>query len=281
MSGVTLTLLHPTHGTPIQTWTFEDAGLIRIGRGSHNDIVVSSSEASREHAELRRCEFYWELVNLGRNGTFVNGQQVTQIRLVDGALINLSKSGPALQFQTGTTSENLTSLHTSLALPTPELFIEIDEAEKQQQVAEIVEMEYFQELEQRAEELRRSIEAEQLEFEQSSAVLPEEPATHPPLEPSPFNLGEQFTQGFVAPTQAKTSGPPSFTPNSKGQLLSESFVKLCTRDLADLIGPIANFLVKKTLAANPQTSSAELVEALAAEIPDPQKAIEFRRRLLA
>jgi serine/threonine-protein kinase len=50
--------------------------------------------------------------------------------------------------------------------------------------------------------------------------------------------------------------------------------------LLDLIGPIATFLVQKVLKSNPRITAPELVNALASEIPDSQKAAAFYRRLL-
>ncbi len=63
--------------------------------------------------------------------------------------------------------------------------------------------------------------------------------------------------------------------------LNESFVRQCEGELADLIGPIATFLVQKALRAYSQISPEELVKTLAAEIPDPHKAFKFQQRLLS
>lgn len=52
-----------------------------MGRGAECDGLLHDSQASRRHAELRRSEHGWVLVDLGStNGTFVGGQ-----RLVAGA----------------------------------------------------------------------------------------------------------------------------------------------------------------------------------------------------
>jgi serine/threonine-protein kinase len=62
--------------------------------------------------------------------------------------------------------------------------------------------------------------------------------------------------------------------------IDASFIHQCERELADLIGPIANFLVQKVLQSHSQVPPAEFVNILAEEIPDPQKAAAFRQRLL-
>lgn len=66
---------------------------------------------------------------------------------------------------------------------------------------------------------------------------------------------------------------------TKNPAITESFISQCEQELADLIGPIASFLVQKTRKFYPQVSQRELVKALAAEIPNTQKADEFQQRL--
>src|SRR5438094_8879880 len=98
---ITLTLLHPTSGAPIQSWSFRDKAVIRIGRASDNEVVLRSDVVSRRHAELRRGEAEWELVGLGSNGTFVSGEPITQTCLVDGQVFVLAPTGPAIGFRLG------------------------------------------------------------------------------------------------------------------------------------------------------------------------------------
>jgi pSer/pThr/pTyr-binding forkhead associated (FHA) protein len=57
---------------------------VTIGRSSNNDIVVSDSNVSRKHAELRDDGGLWILTDLGStNGTLVNGRPATQQQLED------------------------------------------------------------------------------------------------------------------------------------------------------------------------------------------------------
>ncbi|MBV8885978.1 MAG: hypothetical protein JO235_18560, partial [Chroococcidiopsidaceae cyanobacterium CP_BM_RX_35] len=62
--------------------------------------------------------------------------------------------------------------------------------------------------------------------------------------------------------------------------LNSAFVERCRQELARIIGPIAKYVLAETLAQYPDISPVQLVEALVAEIPNPQQAIEFRQRLL-
>ncbi|MBD2097448.1 protein kinase [Trichocoleus sp. FACHB-591] len=105
---VTLTLLDPQALIPPQRWCFENEPIIRIGRSPDNHIVLNSTLVSRYHVELRQTdatdlESPWEMVNQGRNGTFLNGILVSQGLLLDGALLQLAQGGPTLKFQVQTT----------------------------------------------------------------------------------------------------------------------------------------------------------------------------------
>lgn len=98
---ITLTLLHPIRSTPVQSWSFEQEPVIRIGRASDNHVILYSAVVSRHHVELRQVETSWEIINLGANGTYLNGKQITQVPVVDGVIIRLARSGPNIQIHLG------------------------------------------------------------------------------------------------------------------------------------------------------------------------------------
>src|SRR5205823_155894 len=106
-SEITLTLLHPTSGAPIQSWSFRDEAKIRIGRASDNEVVIRSEVVSRYHAELRRGEGGWLLVGLGSNGTFLNGTRITEVALADGHSFVLAPTGPSIGFRLGQAAQDL------------------------------------------------------------------------------------------------------------------------------------------------------------------------------
>jgi pSer/pThr/pTyr-binding forkhead associated (FHA) protein len=99
---ITLILLHPLQSTPIQSWTFADQPLIRVGRAKDNQVVLYSAVVSRRHLELRAVGENWEIVNLGTNGTYLDGKPISQVPVVDGAIVRLAHSGPQLQIRLGT-----------------------------------------------------------------------------------------------------------------------------------------------------------------------------------
>ncbi len=94
---ITLTLLHPVQATPVQSWTFDTESVIRIGRAVDNHVVLYSAVVSRHHVELRRNGLQWEVVNLGTNGTYLDGKRIQQAPLLDGGILRLARSGPNIQ----------------------------------------------------------------------------------------------------------------------------------------------------------------------------------------
>ncbi|MGB5593298.1 MAG: FHA domain-containing protein [Crocosphaera sp.] len=96
---IILTLLHPTQTISVQTWTFETTSTIRIGRSMENEVVLYSAVVSRHHLEIRYEKNHWEVVNLGTNGTYVDGELISQKRARDGTIIRLASSGPKIQIQ--------------------------------------------------------------------------------------------------------------------------------------------------------------------------------------
>jgi pSer/pThr/pTyr-binding forkhead associated (FHA) protein len=98
---ITLSLLHPVKQIPVQVWTFPDESVIRIGRSTDNQVVLYSAVVSRRHVELRRVGSGWEIINLGTNGTYLNGKRITQVPVVDGSIIRLARSGPNIQIRLG------------------------------------------------------------------------------------------------------------------------------------------------------------------------------------
>ncbi|MGP1384332.1 MAG: protein kinase domain-containing protein [Thainema sp.] len=75
--------------------------MIRIGRSTDNHVVLYSAVVSRHHVELRQQGNQWEIVNLGTNGTYVDGKRITQMPAQDGVIIRLARSGPNIQILMG------------------------------------------------------------------------------------------------------------------------------------------------------------------------------------
>lgn len=94
---IALDLLFPTTNAPLQTWSFKARSTIRIGRSEENDIILYSAVVSRHHLEIHWNGISWELVNLGANGTYVEGNPISTRTVVDGMIFRLASSGPKFQ----------------------------------------------------------------------------------------------------------------------------------------------------------------------------------------
>ena len=112
---ITLSLLHPIDKTPVQSWTFEEEPVVRIGRSVSNDVVLYSAVVSRHHAELRQGEEGWEIHNIGTNGTFLAGQRIESQQVQDGLVIRLARSGPNIQINVTRQTKGMSSIHALMA----------------------------------------------------------------------------------------------------------------------------------------------------------------------
>ena len=72
---------------------------------------------------------------------------------------------------------------------------------------------------------------------------------------------------------------PSPKPETVSSL-NPGFLNCCQQELARCIGPFARFLIEDTLAEQPQIAPQQLIEVLAAEIPNPEQAKQFKDNLL-
>lgn len=63
--------------------------------------------------------------------------------------------------------------------------------------------------------------------------------------------------------------------------IDEFEIAYCQKELAELIGPIASLICDRILTQNPHLRLMDFVKALSQQIPDPQKALDFQRRVLS
>ena len=97
---ITLTLLHPLQSVAVQSWEFKDEPIIRIGRATDNEVVLYSAVVSRHHVEIRKSGIDdWEVVNVGSNGTYIDGERVEKTTALDGMIVRLAKSGPKIMLK--------------------------------------------------------------------------------------------------------------------------------------------------------------------------------------
>ena len=62
------------------------AALSHVGRGPHNDVVITDDSVSDSHAKLQKREAGWYVVDMGStNGTYVGGRRINGEALLAGA----------------------------------------------------------------------------------------------------------------------------------------------------------------------------------------------------
>ncbi|MCY4025884.1 MAG: SpoIIE family protein phosphatase [Acidobacteria bacterium] len=72
----------------------------RLGRGAGNDLLLTSGEVSRMHAEIVAAGEGYAIRDCGsRHGTFVDGAAVHEAPLEDGARVRLGRGGAELTFR--------------------------------------------------------------------------------------------------------------------------------------------------------------------------------------
>ncbi|BAY30169.1 integral membrane sensor signal transduction histidine kinase [Nostoc carneum NIES-2107] len=81
--------------------------------------------------------------------------------------------------------------------------------------------------------------------------------------------------------QSTPNNVPINSSDTDEQFISASFLCQCEHRLAEIIGPMATFIVKKVAKSSERISRAELITMLAAEIPEPGKAEQFQQHLLS
>ncbi|MEC4815317.1 MAG: caspase domain-containing protein [Scytonema sp. PMC 1069.18] len=102
----------------------------------------------------------------------------------------------------------------------------------------------------------------------------------PPHQRTKFEeQAKSILQGYTVAPQTRSAVVNVPKPENQVVAADKKFLSQCEQDLAYFVGPIAAFLIKKTLKSQPQISPTELVNKLAEKIPDPQQAEEFKKRL--
>jgi serine/threonine-protein kinase len=84
---------------------------------------------------------------------------------------------------------------------------------------------------------------------------------------------DTFLRLVSEPTQPSEPGQPS-------DALLEQFIQPCHRELVRCVGPMASYLLEDILTQQPQ-SPLQLIELLAAEIPDARQSTQFKQHAQA
>lgn len=90
-----------------------------IGRGEECDVVLDGETVSRRHCSITKWGTAYFLLDSSRNGTFVNGQRITQVQLHDGDQIRVGQNVLMVNLPSATGTSLLESKATTPQLATP------------------------------------------------------------------------------------------------------------------------------------------------------------------
>ena len=98
----------------------------------------------------------------------------------------------------------------------------------------------------------------------------------------PSSAGVRFAKsvGSSKLDQVSTGSGRGISTDSNSLAIDETFIQTCEYELTRIVGPVAKWIVNGQRGEISNMSSVAFVEVLAANIPNDQKAAEFRQRLL-
>lgn len=129
-------------------------------------------------------------------------------------------------------------------------------------------------------QVAKEVLADLQQLEQPEATIISHPTYPPEAEPEPEPLPAKSETTIISSSSSMRPQEVEIELSSSNSLDSE-FVERCQRELAVSIGPIASFIIDDVIAQSSPHSPHELVEALAAEIPDLREAREFKHRVFS
>jgi pSer/pThr/pTyr-binding forkhead associated (FHA) protein len=90
-----------------------------IGRGEECDVVLDGETVSRRHCSITKWGAAYFLLDSSRNGTFVNGQRISQAQLHDGDQIRVGQNILIVNLPSAVGTSALSSKATTPQLATP------------------------------------------------------------------------------------------------------------------------------------------------------------------
>ncbi len=104
MKNIQISLWDERQSQILQQWEFVPPQPIRIGRAPDNEIVIDRPSISRLHATLVYTSLpqgggYWQIVNQGTNGTFINELSIDRVLVTNGERVQLAPAGALLTIQ--------------------------------------------------------------------------------------------------------------------------------------------------------------------------------------
>ena len=115
----------------------------------------------------------------------------------------------------------------------------------------------------------------------NSKIPPQQEQNNSPLEPLSSPSSQLSDKPNNIAEKSRESIANSWARNSdiKESGLETKFIERCQKELAYIIGPMASLIVEEILVQYAPLSPEDLINAIAEQIPDIKRAIEFKRKL--
>lgn len=88
-------------------------------------------------------------------------------------------------------------------------------------------------------------------------------------------------QKLSAPAVSSGQTAPDLSARDSIRCLDQTAIAQCEQELTIIIGPVAHFLIQDVLTKSPDMGLEELVERLVTQLPDGQKALQFKHQMLS
>ncbi len=104
MKNIQISLWDDSRSQVVRQWEFVPPTTIRIGRAPDNEVIIDRPSISRLHAtieftSLSRGGGYWQIINHGANGTFVNELSIDRVLVTNNERVQLAQDGVLLTIQ--------------------------------------------------------------------------------------------------------------------------------------------------------------------------------------
>ena len=156
---ITLHLLDSTQGHPLQTWTFDDRDAITLGRAPESDVVLADPYVSRAHAYLKFENDEWRVISISDRSVVFEGLTWNEVPLSEGTVFRLGKNGCYLRFGAGQSQPANSATITFSPKQMP--VFQLDRNKMHDEVAQIADGQYFQQLKNATRQLREQRQMEQ------------------------------------------------------------------------------------------------------------------------
>lgn len=96
---IRMSLLEGSQAGSSRQWVFRQGATIQIGRDKTSDVRLEFETVSRHHATVLHDGRQWKYLNIGSNGSYVEGNRLSEFAVQEGTVVQVARTGPRLKFE--------------------------------------------------------------------------------------------------------------------------------------------------------------------------------------